>query len=208
MSKPRLLYFDIAGRAFRARVCLFKALGKEGWTDERVSGDDWKADDFKLKKSTPLGSMPVLYLPDGTTIVQSIAIANWAAKKAGMYPTDGDKAGLVDMVMLCSEEALSGAPQAGNSPETLKQRREEFANGALRKLMGVMNDNLKGPFLLGDELCVADLGIYGNVDMIAGGRLDHVPGDYVAKNFPKLVEHYEAVKQHPTLKAYWAAYKN
>ena len=148
------------------------------------------------------------FSPDGTTIVQSIAIANWAAKKAGMYPTDGDKAGLVDMVMLCSEEALSGAPQAGNSPETLKQRREEFANGALRKLMGVMNDNLKGPFLLGDELCVADLGIYGNVDMIAGGRLDHVPGDYVAKNFPKLVEHYEAVKQHPTLKAYWAAYKN
>jgi hypothetical protein len=37
MTLPTLLYFGFRGRAFASRVALFNALGKEGWTDQRIS---------------------------------------------------------------------------------------------------------------------------------------------------------------------------
>ena len=53
MSLPTLTYFNMKGRGFPARVLLFKAYGKDGWTNDTVEFPAWAA----LKPTTPLGSL-------------------------------------------------------------------------------------------------------------------------------------------------------
>ena len=53
MSLPTLTYFNFKGRAFPVRVLLFKAYGKDGWTNETFEFPAWPT----LKPTTPLGSL-------------------------------------------------------------------------------------------------------------------------------------------------------
>ena len=53
MSLPTLTYFNFKGRAFPVRVLLFKAYGKDGWTNETFEFPAWPV----LKPTTPLGSL-------------------------------------------------------------------------------------------------------------------------------------------------------
>ena len=45
------------GRGFPARVLLFKAFGKDGWTNDTLEFPAWAA----LKPTTPLGSLRVVF---------------------------------------------------------------------------------------------------------------------------------------------------
>lgn len=76
-NKPKLTYFDADGRVFGLRVAMFKAFGKDGWVDHRFPFSDWA----EVKKTTPLGQVPVLTLPDGSTVTQTEAITRWAGKQ-------------------------------------------------------------------------------------------------------------------------------
>ena len=96
-NKPILTYFDALGRGSVGRIALFKALGKNGWIDDRISGDEFAK--LKRENKLPLGSLPVITLPNGLRVSQSTAISRWAGKKSTLYPSNPNQALLVDFIL-------------------------------------------------------------------------------------------------------------
>ena len=131
-AKPSFLYFNGAGRVFAVRVALFKAFGKDGWEDRRLEFSEWA----EMKPKTPLGSLPVLTLEDGLQVTQTDSMLRWAAKKAGLYPSDETKALLCDELTFCVIEALSRCPPAAGDEG--KAKRAEYAAGLLAKICAHM----------------------------------------------------------------------
>ena len=84
---------QIQGPAEAARLAL--TIGGVPFEDNRVSFDDWKGG---VKATTKYGQLPKLTV-DGTDIYQSMAINNYCAKAAGLYPEDPIAAGKVDEIV-------------------------------------------------------------------------------------------------------------
>jgi len=145
---PTLTYFNTAGRAFPLRVALFKAFGKDGWVDERIMFDQWRA----LKEKTPLGSLPYLTLGDGIThVAQSEALARWAGRHSGLYPQDPTAALLCDEVCSTAMEILSKCPPAAG--EEGKKARDEYSKGFMAKAFGMLESKVQdNGWLVGDGL--------------------------------------------------------
>ena len=203
-AKPTFTYFAGRGRVFAARVSLFKAFGKDGWTNAMMQFADWPA----AKPATPLGSLPTLQLPDGRVFTQAEVIARWAASKAGLYPAaDPDAALIVDEASAVATEALSKAPGA-DTPEEKKKLREAYGAGHLKKAMTLLEGRLaadaSGPFVLGNTITYADLVIFGLVQMILDGDFDFIPPEYMA-SYPLLAAHAQAVPASELVTSYTAA---
>lgn len=86
MAALKLVYFPIGGRALPIRVCL-KAAGID-FEDQRLKRPEIEA--VKATGVFPLGQVPALFI-DGKAYCQSTALARFAAKKAGLYPTGRDQ---------------------------------------------------------------------------------------------------------------------
>mmetsp|Transcript_11920 Transcript_11920/g.19756 ORF Transcript_11920/g.19756 Transcript_11920/m.19756 type:complete len:215 (-) Transcript_11920:108-752(-) len=203
---PKLTYFNTGGRALGLRIALFKAFGKDGWIDHRFDYKEWPA----LKPTTPLGSVPILTLPDGTVHTQTDALTRWAGKKAGLYPTSDDQALIVDEVVSTSFEALNKCPHAKDDDEK-KKVREEYAQGFLTAAAKLLEQRVGiGPWVVddGDDLTIADLSVYMLTDMIVQGQFDYVPASFILEGFPGLAAHRERVKEHALVKDYLANYAN
>jgi hypothetical protein len=96
------------GRAFITRTC-FNAAGYS-YTNKFVTFPELVA--LKGTDVAPLGSVPSLTLPSGRTVVQSAALARFAAKKAGIYPRDNDEAALlIDEIFETALEFANKVPQ-------------------------------------------------------------------------------------------------
>jgi glutathione S-transferase len=63
---------------------------------------------------------------------------------------------------------------------------------------------LRKAYFAADRLSVADLKVFVWIRHLKSGALDHVPADLPDRVAPKLVEHYERVKNDPRVKAYYA----
>jgi len=184
---PKLTYFDIEGRAFAIRVALRQAKvkyedvrvkfpqlaelrGKEGWS-----------------KAVPLGSLPVVEV-DGHVYAQSGPLARWAGRLAGLYPDDPLDALRVDMVMETANELQARIGAIQHSDQTEKKRlREDFASQFLERYLVFLENNIKGPFILGDTLTVGDVYAQVVVNMIATGNADYISPDTIAKAHAKLL---------------------
>jgi glutathione S-transferase len=156
---PKLTYFNTGGRAVGLRIALFKAFGKDGWEDDRINFSDWGP----LKPTTPLGSLPMLTLPDGPVVTQTDALTSWAGKRAGLYPTSEDEALIVDEVIATSFEALNKTPSSKDPAEKNKLR-EEYAAGFLSSALGFLEKKVEaanaagtGPWVVGSDLTIGDL---------------------------------------------------
>jgi len=80
---PKLSYFDLYGRAEATRQA-FTIAGAE-FEDNRIGGEKWA--ELKASGKCEFGSMPILELDDGTTILsQSMPILRYVCKVYG-----GDK---------------------------------------------------------------------------------------------------------------------
>jgi glutathione S-transferase len=199
MTRPRLTYFDFAGsRGEECRLALH--LADVDFEDVRVSGKDWKA----LKATTPFGSMPVLELPGKPPLAQSNAILVYIGRQHGLHPQDDFEAARHEALMNYAEELRHNvSPTLRIGDEAQKRTaREEMAGGALRTWGSNMERELgAGPFLAGDKIHVADLKLYMIVRWFASGSVDHVPPT-VFSHCPKLMRLYEAVGEHPGVKAW------
>ena len=200
---PTLTYFNTAGRAFPLRVALFKAFGKDGWVDERIMFDQWRA----LKEKTPLGSLPYLTLGDGIThVAQSDALARWAGRHSGLYPQDPTAALLCDEVCSTAMEILSKCPPAAG--EEGKMARDEYSKGFMAKAFGMLESKVQdNGWFVGDDLSLADLTAYGIINMVATDDFSYIPGSYV-DTYPKLKAHQDSVVSHPLVVDYLNQYPN
>lgn len=193
---PKLTYFDGAGRAFALRVALFKAFGKDGWVDERISFSEWPA----LKPTTPLGALPVLTLPGGEVVTQTDAMMRWASRLSGLYPDDPREALVCDAITCTCFEMLNKSP-----PSSEKEKREEYAAGFLTGACTMLEGKLGNGFILGDSLSLADLMVYTVTLMLLSGDWTHIPASFLDA-FPKLRDHNALVQGHELVVAYAANY--
>ena len=106
-SLGKLTYFPVMAKGLQlALAAEFSGLDWEG--EQKVKGDgpdDWP----QLKAKTPFGQMPFFVTPEGLTIGQSVAIANYIGRKGGMLgESDADFA----VSQMCMAEGERDCQQA------------------------------------------------------------------------------------------------
>ena len=191
----KLTYFPIAGRGFVSRVCF--GIGNIEYEDEQISFAEFgkRRGEAGFCPEMPMGSVPVLTLPDGKVIVESGAIGKYAARRAGLYPTDIEQELLTDEVLELMTSIMGKAPQ-DKDPELKKTNREAFAAGYLKNAFNLISSRYAatGPFLLGENYNVADITLYATIKMLRSGNFDHVATDFDAQwpQFEAMVSALEA----------------
>jgi len=202
MPKIKLTYFDFhGGRGEPARLAL--AIGGIAFEDDRVPFSDWP----QRKPQTPFGAMPVLEV-DGRIVTQSNTINRYVGKLADLYPSDPWQAALCDEAMDAVEDITTQTIATFDLPEEEKKvRRKALAEGPLTLYLTRLQERLEaqgGQYFAGNRLSVADLKVCGWIGHLRSGKLDHVPTDLPDRVAPKLVEHWERIRNHPGVKAYHA----
>ncbi|MFZ2508145.1 MAG: glutathione S-transferase [Steroidobacteraceae bacterium] len=205
MPKLVLSYFDFdGGRGEAARLTMH--LAGIAFEDRRIPGKDWPA----LRDKTPFQAMPVLEV-DGKVITQSNSINRYLGKLAGLYPKDDWQAALVDEVMDAVEDISTKiANTIFFEDEAKKKAREELVTGPIPRFLQQLDARLKaggGEWFVEKRLTVADLKCFLWVRWLKSGALDHIPADIVDKHARLLAAHFERVKNHPKIAAYYAARK-
>jgi glutathione S-transferase len=198
----KLTYFDFhGGRGEPARLAL--AIGGILFEDDRVAPSDWPA----RKADTPFGALPVLEV-DGQALAQSNAINRYVGTLAALYPSDAWQAALCDEVMEAVEDI--NTKLAGTfflSEEEKKTQRKALVEGPIPFFLTRLQQRLEthgGRYFAGDRLSVADLKVFVWIRHLKSGVLDHVPANLTDRVAPKLVEHYERVKNDPRIQGYYA----
>ena len=224
---PTLHYFAFRGRALGCRVALFNALGKEGWTDTRVSLPRFKRVDKPARNPDRVqceyvtNNLPQLNLPSGARVTQSHAIARYAAKLRPpqlpdhyvpeLYPTDPEQALIVDEAVAVVDQILLLTPKDVDA--TVRgQNRDVFQDsGFLRVGMELLEGRIGisgGPFLLGEQLSLADLYIRAPLcDLFDLNQFEGVSPEFMDA-FPRIQACGAAVIEHPLLKAYHQNYRS
>ena len=202
MAKLKLTYFDFhGGRGEPARIAL--SIGGIAFEDDRVLLADWQ----RRKADTPFGALPLLEV-DGQIIAQSNAINRYVGKLADLYPSDPWEAALCDEVMEAVEDIVSKIAATINLPEEQKKtQRQALVEGPIPFYLTRLQQRLEaygGRYFAADRLSVADLKVFTLIRHLRSGVLDHVPADLPDRVAPKLIEHYERVKNDPGVKAYYA----
>lgn len=201
MSKPTLTYFDSpASRGEECRMAL--SLAGIDFTDRRLKRDEWAA----LKPSMPYGSLPVLEIPGKAPLAHSNAILGFIGREHGLLPSDSFEAARHVAVMeACEELRHHVTPVLRITDEAQKvTARGELQNKYMPTWAGFVEKQIgSGPFFGGSTISVADIKLYMIVRWVASGNIDHVSKDTFAP-FSKLTRLYQAVGDHPGIKAWQA----
>ena len=194
----KLTYFDFhGGRGEPARLAL--SMGGVPFEDDRVPFSDWE----RRKPDTPFGTLPMLER-DGQILAQSNAINRYVGNLTNLYPSDPWQAALCDETMEAVEDISSMIVATLFLPdEEKKAQRKVLVEGPLPFYLTRLQrrlDERGGQYFAGERLSVADLKVFVWLRHLKSGALDHVPTDLVDRVAPKLVEHYERVKNEPGVK--------
>lgn len=155
-AQLKLMYYDGTGRAELSRL-LF-VLGGIGFTDQRVRHADMAA----LKPQLPLGQVPVLEV-DGTTFLQSFAIARYAAHRGGLYPHDPVEALCVDMVSETLRDLLTVfiALYSESDADKKNVATIKFLEQTVPSAFRVLEALVRGDFFLSDDrVSLADVHLF------------------------------------------------
>ena len=145
---------------------------------------------------------------DGQTLAQSNAINRYVGKLTDLYPADAWQAALCDEVMEAVEDINTKLVATLFLPEEEKRaEREALVRGPLPFFLARLQQRLEtkgGRYFAADRLTVVDLKIFVLIRQLKSEVLDHVPADLPDNVAPKLVEHYERVRNDPRVQAYYA----
>ena len=195
----RLSYFAFDGsRGLECRLAL--TLAGLPFEDKRLDREQWAA----LKPQTPYGAMPVLEV-DGRTLSQSNAILTWVGRTHDLHPADPWRAAEHEAVMCSVEDLRAKLPgTSGMTDEEKKAARQEFAAGWLARWAESTSQLIRGPFLDGDRMSVADVKLYTILRAFHSGAYDHLPGS-TFDAWPKVQALYAAVDAHPAVRGWFAS---
>lgn len=203
MPRMTLTYFDMhGGRGEAARIALF--IGGIEFEDRRVPFSEWP----RVKPETPFGGIPVLEV-DGETVTQSNGINRYVGKLAGLYPEDPWQAALCDEAMDVVEDIAHPviATFSITDDAEKKARREALADGLISFYLSRLEKRLAergGKYFADGRLTVADLKVFLWIRHLRSGNLDYIPSNLPDRVAPLLVQHCEAIANHPKVKAYYA----
>ncbi|DAZ93232.1 TPA: hypothetical protein N0F65_005086 [Lagenidium giganteum] len=196
----KLSYFGIPGRGELPRLAF--SYGNVPFEDTRLTGEQFGA----LKPSLPLGQMPVIDV-DGKMYAQSLAIARYAAKLSGAYPSEAVKALKVDMVI----ETLVDVTNAEidifhleRNADAKAAKTKKLLEETLPKILAALEKVVEGKFFTGDAITLADISVYDRFEN--GIKPNFAQFDF--SPYPKLVAIAAGVKAHPNIAAYLAKHQH
>ncbi len=198
MTKPTLTYFDIpTSRGEECRLAFF--LAGVPFTDERLSGEQWAA----RKATAPFGALPVLTQDGKPPLAQSNAILRMIGSQHGLLPKDPWESARHEAVMCAVEEARAKLSPTNRIKDTAEKKaaREALATGFFPEWSGQIEQQIRGPYVGGPDLSVADLKLFVLLTPLLAGKIDHVtPAAFAGA--PKLAALVAAVKAHPKVVAW------
>jgi len=203
MSKPKLTYFPIPGRAGPIRLAAY--VGGVDIEDERIPHPVFG--ERKAAGAFPLGSVPVIEV-NGQVYCQSAAILRYIGKLGGLYPSDPLEALAVDQVIDTLAEVgdlLTPSMREEDQEKKLAARKELVENPLkLPKFFGAVNKWAANGHIVGGKLTIADLNIFGIILFFTSGRLDGIDTTWLPTTFPNIAKTAELVKAHPKVAEYLA----
>ena len=197
-NQPVLSYFDIPGRAELTRLVL--TYGKIAFDDKRYSFDAYFGQKSNL--DLPFGQFPTMKI-DGKSYGQSMAIARYAAKLAGLYPEDALAALETDAVVDTILEVFNAVidvvyfekDQATRDAKWLKLNQE-----IMPAKLSAIEKRVAGPYVTGATVTYADLYLLDLVENIFLANAAHI--QFNATDYPKLEAILQALRQSPQLESY------
>lgn len=195
MAKYKLTYFDVsASRGEECRMALYVA-GVD-FEDHRITHEQWAA----LKPATPFGALPMLELPGKPPLAQSNAILTYVGRRYDLHPQDAWEAARHDAILQAVEELRAALVPSGKlaDPAEKKKAREELVKGYLKAWGAHLEQQIRGTFVGGERLQVADIKLFQVTHSFRKGVMDHIPAD-IFREFAKLDGVYEAVARHPKI---------
>lgn len=198
-----LVYFDATGRAEIIRICL--SIAKADWKDTRFQFDQWPT----IKPTTPLGCVPILKI-DGVDHVQSMSLARYAGRLAGLYPdNDPLEALVVDEVMDSVNELISKLPRVAPTPEEFETLRKEYQANLMTKyatfVEGIIQRN--GGVGIVSTFSVGDMALHTAFKNLTSGRFEPIDPNFL-DNYPGILATCKMVDDHELVKAYYSAKEN
>ena len=167
-SALKLYYFNLQARAELIRL-IFAAAGRP-WNDVRFENKEWP----QYKPKMILGQCPVLELPDGTQIPQSLTISRYVARENGLAGTDNLESAKIDAVADTQRDLNDVFHSKVLFEKDQKKKAEEikrFTDGDLFKYVNRLMILKKAysrdtKYFVGSNLSWADLYVYLSIERI------------------------------------------
>jgi len=181
----QLVYFPIRGRAEVPRLILEEAGAP--YKSVAVSDDDMKP--LKASGDLAFGQVPLLR-HGNFKLVQSNAIIRYLGRQLGRYGKTAKDRAFIDMVLDGAEDLRMKYLKMIYGDEDFETAKARYLDEVAKVWLGyfetiLLKNNGGHGFLVGDQLSVADLSLYEEVDK--QGRL-----------FPNLVSAYPLLKAWKT----------
>lgn len=205
MSAPKLIYFDIRGFAELPRLVLTAAGQK--FEDDRIHFEIKPDGTMDMgtwperKETMPYKQVPVLVTEDGTQLAQSNSIVRYIARKYGLDGETLEQSALVDAAHEQMLDVKKGFFSNKGNEEKLKAY---WAEGLAKSLLALEN-NVAGPYVLGDRLTYADVSIYYQLWVLETENKEGVAA--ALAQTPKVKAIFESVPQVESIKNYLAQRK-
>jgi glutathione S-transferase len=179
MSNGSLTLYDsrLSGNSWKVRLLL----GELGRPFRRVTFNlsEGKTRTPEFRTKNPVGKVPVVELPDGTTLFESNAILIFLARGSKFLPEEAvDQARVMQWLFFEQSEALKNLAPARFHVSIAKRAKEMAAEIARwhedgYKALDILEARLvTQPFLAGDHYTIADIANYPYVSMAHEGAFD------------------------------------
>ncbi|KAF1324546.1 Hematopoietic prostaglandin d synthase, partial [Globisporangium splendens] len=192
----KFYYLDFPGRGELSRLVF--TFGGVPFEDVRVDGPQFYAN----RHTYPFGQLPTLEV-DGVVLSQSNAIARYAARLAGLYPTDVTEMLRVDMICETCVDMFNHVLDITfiTTDEAVKaEKAATFLNEILPQWLPVLERIVRGKFFMGDNATLADLHLF---DIVVNGLKAKFPKyELDSSKYPKLEGVIEAVKSNANVVAH------
>lgn len=188
----KLTYFPFMGLGELPRLILH--FGGVAFEDNRINPYFFPV----LKSTLPLGQLPVLEV-EGKMYSQSMAIARYAAKVAGLSPEDPLQALEIDMISETIKDLHVSLIEMYRIREVnlRSESVKKYLESTLPTSFIMLEKKVEGPFFLGDTATYADIQLYVLLrffdDAFDGVKLSE---------FPKLLSVSDQVEVNPGVAAY------
>ncbi|CAL4088482.1 unnamed protein product [Meganyctiphanes norvegica] len=198
MPNYKLTYFNAYGRSEITRWCF--AYGGIPYTDERIDIEKWPTFKKELISRGLVGEMPILTV-DNRELHESLAIARYIAKMAGLVPKDPLEAAVADACV----DSLAGIgfqfrkmirnnkPLKEFFPKTIDPSGPEFAEQR-QNMEGDFGPNVIYPVLRRLELQLQDKKWLTSHGVSWADLLISQQFGFMRRYFPELLDEYPSVQ--------------
>ncbi len=190
------IYGDIqSGNCYKIKLAASLLAIDHQWIVVDILKGESKTEEFLLKN--PSGQIPLLELDDGRLLAESNAILNYLAEGSELLPADPFLRAKVLQWQFF--EQYSHEPYIAVArfiarylglPEDRRAEYESLQAGGHKALKVMQQQLQKSPFLVGDQLSIADISLYGYTHVADEGGFDLAA-------YPEINDWIARIQNHP-----------